>query len=200
MQNPCLKTSPWWSRASHLLEMDISVTKVSKYGKSKYTRALNASYVSTSYEFLLLFINFSNTSPKEGRTEMILYTVITKLFLFVSFKYWSKQRNLKVTLNNTRKEDWLNINMYVSGWTIYFNSVHISLLPKFFLWETNRKKACHKCLIKSSRGSITAVKTVYCAFLCAMELDVNKELISTRQNHRFLSNNYTSQQMTEMNF
>ena len=63
----------------------ISVTKVSKYGESKYTRALNASYVSTPYEFLLLFINFSNTSPKEGRTEMILYTVITKLFLFSTF-------------------------------------------------------------------------------------------------------------------
>ena len=25
------------------------------------------------------------------------------------------EANLKVTLNNTRKEDWLNINMYVSG-------------------------------------------------------------------------------------
>ena len=63
----------------------ISVTKVSKYGESKYTRALNASYVSTPDEFLLLFINFSNTSPKEGRTEMILYTVITKLFFFSTF-------------------------------------------------------------------------------------------------------------------
>ena len=101
-------------------------------------------------------------------------------------------------MNNTRKEDWLH--MYVSGCTIYYNSVHISLLPKFFLWETNGKNACHKCLINSSRGSITAVTTVYCAFLCAMELDVNKELISTRQNHRFLSNNYTSQQMNRNEF
>ena len=137
-----------------------------------------------------------NISPKQGRTEMILYTVI--ITLIVRLKYWSNQCNLKVTMNNTRKEDWLH--MYVSGCTIYYNSVHISLLPKFFLWETNRKKACHKCLINSSRGSITAVKTVYCAFLCAMELDVNKELISTRQNHRFLSNNYTSQKWTDMNF
>ena len=33
-----------------------------------------------------------------------------------------------------------------------------------------------------------------------MELDVNKELISTRQNHRFLSNNYTSQQKNRNQF
>ena len=95
-----------------------------------------------------------NISPKQGRTEMILYTVI--ITLIVRLKYWSNQCNLKVTMNNTRKEDWLH--MYVSGCTIYYNSVHISLLPKFFLWETNGKKACHKCLINSSRGSITAVK------------------------------------------
>ena len=47
---------------------------------------------------------------------------------------------------------------------------------------------------------VDVVNTVYCAFLCAMELDVNNELISTRQNHRFLSNNYISQQMNRNEF
>ena len=46
MQNSYLKTSAWWSRGSHCVENDenaISVTKVSKYGKSENSRALNAS-------------------------------------------------------------------------------------------------------------------------------------------------------------
>ena len=133
-----------------------------------------------------------NISPKQGRTEMILYTVI--ITLIVPLKYWSNQCNIKVTtMNNIRKEDWLH--MYVSGCNIYFNSVHISLLPKFFLWDTNRKKACHKCLNNSSRGSITAVKLML-LILSIVPSCVLWNLTLTR----FLSNNYTSQQMNRNEF
>ena len=96
-------------------------------------------------------------------------------------------------MNNIRKEDWLH--MYVSGCNIYFNSVHISLLPKFFLWDTNRKKACHKCLNNSSRGSITAVKLML-LILSIVPSCVLWNLTLTR----FLSNNYTSQQMNRNEF
>ena len=46
MQNSCLKTSAWCSRprvAAICLKW-LAATKVSKYGKSEYSRALNASY------------------------------------------------------------------------------------------------------------------------------------------------------------
>ena len=44
MQNSCLKTSAWWSRGTHCVENGYPSLRLPKYGKSEYSRALNASY------------------------------------------------------------------------------------------------------------------------------------------------------------
>ena len=75
---------------------------------------------------------------------MILYTVITKLFLFVSFKYGSKQCNLKVTLNIVIGGDWLwkaaNINDKNNSATVYVGSTVKVHNPLFSVGKLLRNK------------------------------------------------------------
>ena len=68
MQKSCLKTSAWLIARQPLCWKWISVTKVSKYGKSECSRTLKASYTSVSG-----FGHFRNQSEHGSYLHLLIY-------------------------------------------------------------------------------------------------------------------------------
>jgi len=104
MQNSGLKTTTWWSPQPFCWKW-ISFTKVSKYGKSEYSWALNVSY---TFQPLMSFWYKSILNSKVTLTSCNISLFVSQHLLKKDDKIFQNALNWKVTLASC------NISLFVS--------------------------------------------------------------------------------------
>ena len=179
MQNSYLKTSAWWSRGSHCVENDengISVTKVSKYGKSENSRALNArctfqplmSFWYKLFEKLVLNIKifYCNLQVEVAHVVTIVGRFLSKLWLpsfclviswnlnhicvqFVDFFALQNIFNIQVKVASLRSATLIILARIALAWRLIVVLTYYT--PTSILWKLN-----------SFRLAIISLKSLKC--------------------------------------